>query len=225
MRRHEIAKRKKDEIAKEIYSMRETHAIAGKIIGGLRDASLNLTLEKIEAISPIFQSIYSRIEPHPTFKVTKMLAKMRNGKGRLQVGVSDPDLGENAQDALSLLSSSQLNSFAVSLFLALNLSLPSFKLQATMLDDPLQNLDSINLLGLVDVLRRFREHRQIIVSTHEPRLLGLLQRKLRPVDETETLSTITFEGWSKQGPKVKFANWQFNEGEAYVLESRPVLNS
>jgi hypothetical protein len=39
----------------------------------------------------------------------------------------------------------------------------------TVLDDPLQSLDSMNLLGLVDVLRRFRAHCQIILSTREER--------------------------------------------------------
>ena len=101
-------------------------------------------------------------------------------------------------DALPILSSSQLNSFAVSLFLALNLGLPSMRLSLVMLDDPLQSLDSINLLGLVDVLRRFREHRQLIVSTHEPRLLGLLQRKLRPVRPNERTMTIYFESWNSR---------------------------
>lgn len=58
-----------------------------------------------------------------------------------------------------------------------NLGLLSLKLDLTMLDDPLQSLNAINLLGLVDVLRSFRQHQQIIVSTHEPKLLGLLQGK------------------------------------------------
>ena len=142
---------------------------------------------------PLFQRIYSRIDPHPTFRLTKIATALERGKGLLRAGVADPDLGEEMNDALSLLSSSQLNAFAVSLFLALNLGVPSLKLDLVMLDDPLQSLDSINLLGLVDVLRRFREHRQIIVSTHETRLLGLLQRKLRPVREGQRMITHYFD--------------------------------
>jgi DNA repair exonuclease SbcCD ATPase subunit len=96
-----------------------------------------------------------------------------------------------------------MNSFAVSLFLAMNLALPSLRLGVTILDDPLQSLDSINLLGLVDVMRRFRAHRQIIVSTHEERLVGLLQRKLRPMRPDERMLTIVFESWSRQGPVMR----------------------
>lgn len=128
---------------------------------------------------------------------------MERGKGLLRATIADPDMRPETHDALPILSSSQLNSFAVSLFLALNLGLPSIRLNLTILDDPLQSLDSINLLGLIDVLRRVREHRQIIVSTHEQKLLGLLQRKLRPIDPNQRMTTVFFDGWSRQGPEVR----------------------
>ncbi len=59
--------------------------------------------------------------------------------------VTDPSL---------VLSSSQLNVLAVSTFLALNLAIDSLPLQVVALDDPLQSLDTVNLLGLADLLRR-----------------------------------------------------------------------
>jgi DNA repair exonuclease SbcCD ATPase subunit len=176
-----------------------TRVLSGQIIDGLRDASLAVTAKQITQIAPLFQRIYSRIDPHPTFRVTQIMAGMERGRGKLEVGISDPDVFARARDAGPLLSSSQMNSFAVSLFLAMNLALPSLRLGVTILDDPLQSLDSINLLGLVDVLRRFRAHRQIIVSTHEERLVGLLQRKLRPVRPSERMMTMVFESWGREG--------------------------
>jgi DNA repair exonuclease SbcCD ATPase subunit len=180
-----------------------TKVLSGKIIDGLRDASLAVTAKQITQIAPLFQRIYSRIDPHPTFRVTQIVAGMERGHGKLDVGIADPDAGAPSRDAGPLLSSSQMNSFAVSLFLAMNLALPSLRLGVTILDDPLQSLDSINLLGLVDVMRRFRAHRQIIVSTHEERLVGLLQRKLRPVRPDERMTTIVFESWSREGPVMR----------------------
>jgi DNA repair exonuclease SbcCD ATPase subunit len=194
-----------------------THAEAGKIIEGLRGASLLVTQRQIEQIAPLFQRIYSRIDPHPTFRVTQIIAGMERGRGQLSVGVLDPDTGSDLRDAGPLLSSSQLNSFAVSLFLAMNLALPSLALSVTVLDDPLQSLDSINLLGLVDVLRRFRAHRQIIVSTHEERLMGLLQRKLRPVRKGERMVTMIFEDWSREGPVFRTTRTDFDTGNQRVL--------
>ncbi|MCH8998260.1 MAG: AAA family ATPase [Proteobacteria bacterium] len=205
------------EASREIDSQDKTHALAGQIIEGLRGASLKVTRKQVENVAPLFQRIYSRIDPHPTFRVTQIVTGMERGKGLLNIGVLDPDQGDDAHEAVPILSSSQLNSFAVSLFLALNLALPSLKLDLTMLDDPFQSLDSINLLGLVDVLRRVRAHRQIIVSTHEPRFLGLLQRKLRPVRSDERMMTIIFDGWTRAGPDIRAIPMTYDRAEATVL--------
>ena len=205
------------ELKAEIEGLEKTHELAGKIIVALRRASLDVTSKQIESVQPLFQRIYSRIDPHPTFRLTQIVTALERGRGLLRTGVSDPHLGSEMYDALPILSSSQLNSFAVSLFLALNLGLPSIRLGLVMLDDPLQSLDSINLLGLVDVLRRFREHRQLIVSTHEPRLLGLLQRKLRPVRPNERMMTVYFDGWTRDGPDFRMVPSEYASDEVRVL--------
>jgi DNA repair exonuclease SbcCD ATPase subunit len=205
------------ELKAEIESLEKTHGLAGRIIEALRRASLDVTRKQIESVQPLFQRIYSRMDPHPTFRLTQITTAMERGRGLLRTGVSDPDQGFEMHDALPILSSSQLNSFAVSLFLALNLGLPSLGLNLVMLDDPLQSLDSINLLGLVDVLRRFSEHRQLIVSTHEPRLLGLLQRKLRPVRSNERMMTLYFDRWTRDGPDFRAVPSEFAEDEVRVL--------
>ncbi|MXO48639.1 AAA family ATPase [Erythrobacter vulgaris] len=198
-------------------SLDKTHELAGDIINGLRGASLAVTQRQVEQIEPIFQRIYSRIDPHPTFRVTQLAASLKNGKGQLSLGVSDPDFDSDPNEPGPLLSSSQLNSYAVSLFLAMNLALPTVNFNVTILDDPLQSLDNLNLLGLVDVLRRFRAHRQIIVSTHEERLVGLLQRKLRPAREGERMITVLFEEWQRDGPKFKSIYSQYVDEEQRVL--------
>jgi DNA repair exonuclease SbcCD ATPase subunit len=205
------------ELTDEIERLDKTHGLAGRIINGLRQASLDVTRKQIESVQPLFQRIYSRIDPHPTFRLTQIVTALERGRGLLRTGISDPNLGSEMYDALPILSSSQLNSFAVSLFLALNLGLPSMRLSLVMLDDPLQSLDSINLLGLVDVLRRFREHRQLIVSTHEPRLLGLLQRKLRPVRPYERMMTLYFDGWTRDGPDFRMIPSEYVDDEVRVL--------
>ena len=208
--------RRLDAAKSRISGEEATHALSGRMIEGLRNASLAVTAKQITQIAPLFQRIYSRIDPHPTFRVTQIVAGMERGRGQLDVGIADPEAGARARDAGPLLSSSQMNSFAVSLFLAMNLALPSLRLGVTVLDDPLQSLDSINLLGLVDVLRRFRAHRQIIVSTHEERLVGLLQRKLRPVREGERMVTIVFESWSREGPAMRTIDFEPTTGENVI---------
>jgi len=86
--------------------------------------------------------------------------------------------------------------------LALNLGVPTIPLGAAMLDDPLQSLDDVNLLGLIDLLRRTKDRRQLIVSTHDSRFGRLLARKLRPVSPDQRTLVITLAGWGRSGPTI-----------------------
>ena len=199
----------------EIGELGRTDQTVTKIIEELRMASLEIARSKIENIAPIFQRIYSRIDPHPTFKVTELVARKGRGTGAVDIKINDPNLDEK-YDAGPILSSSQLNAFAVSLFLALNLSVPDNKLGITMLDDPLQNLDKINLLGLVDVLRRIKTNKQVIISTHDERFKGLLERKLRPVRETEGLRSLVFEDWTTSGPTIRSVSTDYMSEERVI---------
>jgi hypothetical protein len=92
---------------------------------------------------------------------------------------------------------------AVAVFLAMNLGMPSLPVRAAILDDPLQSLDDLNLLGLVDLFRRLRAHRQLLVSAHDERFGQLLRRKLRPVSDQQRTLVIEFEGWTREGPQVR----------------------
>jgi len=100
--------------------------------------------------------------------------------------LTDEAESKTVTDPSVVLSSSQLNVLAVSTFLALNLAIDSLPLQIVALDDPLQSLDTVNLLGLADLLGRVGASRQVIVSTHDSRLASLLSRKLRPTEGTRT---------------------------------------
>jgi len=143
------------------------------------------------------------MDPHPAFTDVSLSTSYRGGHGRVQPFVADPTAGLKEHDPYTLFSSSQLNALAVSLFLGLNLGTATAPLQVVMLDDPLQSLDDVNLLGLVDTLRRTKALRQLLVSTHERRLAHLIQRKLRPVGNDGRTRVLSFSDWSESGPVVE----------------------
>jgi ABC-type lipoprotein export system ATPase subunit len=74
-------------------------------------------------------------------------------------------------------------------------------MSAALLDDPLQSLDNVNLLGLIDLLRQIRPERQLVVTTHDTHFGDLLERKLRPLEGQRTVR-IDLTGWSRSGPVV-----------------------
>lgn len=167
----------------------------------LRELSESLVLNELEIIEPLLRSIYASVDPHPSFKIPKLLAEMRGGRGRMWTELEDKVASIDRSVPGHVLSSSQLNVLAVVTFMAMNLSAGTLPLNLAALDDPLQSLDNVNLLGLADLLRRTRARRQLMVSTHDDRLAGLLQRKLRPVGTDQRTTVITFEGWDRAGPR------------------------
>jgi predicted ATPase len=143
------------------------------------------------------------MDPHPAFTDISRATSYPGGHGRIKPLVADPTAGLKDRDPYTLFSSSQLNALAVSLFLGLNLGTREAPLEAVMLDDPLQSLDDVNLLGLVDTLRRTKALRQLVVSTHDRRFANLLQRKLRPVGNDGRTRIFSFSDWSDQGPIIE----------------------
>jgi hypothetical protein len=169
----------------------------------LRELSESLVVSELETIEPLLRRIYASVDPHPSFKVVKLLAEMRRGRGHMWTELDDTVGQVPGAVPGHVLSSSQLNVLAVVTFMAMNLSAGTLPLNLVALDDPLQSLDNVNLLGLADLLRRTRPRRQVMVSTHDDRLAGLLERKLRPVAEDQRTTVITFDGWDRSGPRVQ----------------------
>ncbi|MFI5352358.1 MAG: AAA family ATPase [Candidatus Binatales bacterium] len=196
--RRETASRDKD-----IADRNRTGDRAQSVIEALREAASGVVEERLREIGPLLQNIYARIDPHPTFRAVTFLSEVVRGHGRLSTVLSDPIEDKQCDVPAVVLSSSQINALGVSVFLALNIGIGNAPLSVAMLDDPLQSLDDINLLGLVDLFRRAMRRRQLLVSTHDAHFGALLARKLRPSRERHSALVIELEGWGRQGPTVR----------------------
>ena len=195
----------KDQLSKsqaELFLRQRTWELATSVLDALREASTDFVDSELKRIEPLLQRIYARIDPHPSFRVVRFLTSFAYRRGRLLMSMFDPSAQLSSDAPEVILSSSQLNALAVSVFLSLNLGVSTLPLQAAILDDPLQSLDDINLLGVVDLLRRTRDARQLLVSTHDYRFGDLLAKKLRPVSDIQRTRVIEFEGWTRQGPTI-----------------------
>lgn len=73
------------------------------------------------------------------------------------------------------MSSGQLAALVISFTLALNKRYSTNKL--LFVDDPIQTLDELNIVGLIDVLRNEFHDRQIFISTHEDQMSAYIRYK------------------------------------------------
>ena len=194
-----------------------TKELATRMIDGLRSAGDELVSERLRAIEPLARRIYRRIDPHPAFTNVHLKSWLLRGKGHMAPQLEDPVSQKVTDQPGLVLSSSQANAVAVAIFLAVNLGVGDLPLDAAMLDDPLQSLDDVNLLGLIDLLRRVKRQRQLIVSTHDTRFGQLLARKLRPTDPGGRTAVIELRDWQPGGPQVLQRSVQPTERQFQVV--------
>ncbi|WLH23490.1 hypothetical protein PSH76_26305 [Pseudomonas sp. FP215] len=129
----------------------------------------------------LINAIYKKIDPHPSFKKVEFKADFDSDKPGLNIVVSD----ENGAYISPILyfSAAQSNILSLSVFLASALHAKDDNgdpVDVVMIDDPIQSMDSINILSTIDLLRSIclQFKKQVIISTHDENFFGLLQRKI-----------------------------------------------
>lgn len=150
----------------------------------------------------LINSIYGKIDPHPSFKKVDFVPEFdESNSPKLNIIITD-DNGDIISPSLYF-SSAQLNILSLSVFLARALHAKDndgVSLDVILIDDPIQSMDSINVLAMIDLLRNIsvKFDKQIIISTHDENFFGLLQRKI----PTEVLGSkfLTLESFGVVSP-------------------------
>lgn len=130
----------------------------------------------------LINKIYKKIDPHPFFKDVKFECVFNEDeKPRLEVYLYEKDSHTPISPSLYF-SSAQLNILSLSIFLAraLHVEHKGKPVNAILIDDPIQSMDSINVLATIDLLRNISKKfdKQIILSTHDENFHELLKLKL-----------------------------------------------
>jgi len=135
--------------------------------------------------TPLINAIYKKIDPHPDYKEIEFECDFAENKPRLQIYTTSFDeSGKVLKSVPSLyFSTAQVNILSLSIFLARALKTKDDKgkpVDCIFIDDPIQSMDSINILSFIDLFRGLTVSldKQLIVSTHEENFHLLLQKKI-----------------------------------------------
>ncbi|MBF9254616.1 hypothetical protein I2I11_15025 [Pontibacter sp. 172403-2] len=128
----------------------------------------------------LINDLYRKIDPHPDFKEVLFRADLDAETPRLNIFVRN----KTNQDILIpnlYFSTAQINILSLSIFLASALNTPGY--ECIFIDDPIQSMDSVNILSTIDLLRSImlNYNKQIILSTHDETFFNLLKKKM-PVE-------------------------------------------
>lgn len=177
-----VHKKKKEELIK----LKEEQKTKKNIATQLSDEKKNLEKKINQDVESFFHEdlinkIYEKIDPHPDYKNVKFECSFENGTGRLSIFVKN-DNGVLISPSLYY-STAQLNVLSLSVFLAKALHAKddnNNSIDTIFIDDPIQSMDSINVLAIIDLLRSLviNHNKQIILSTHDENFHLLLQKKI-----------------------------------------------
>ncbi|MER2121408.1 MAG: hypothetical protein ABS935_14145 [Solibacillus sp.] len=151
-------------------------------LNALRDKLLRYIKLKIENVFDLqsINSIFQMINPHQ--RLTEIGFEIEVDKeGFLGLNIL---CGENNNEIKEesptlYLSSAQVNILSLSIFFASALQNAN-DFESILLDDPLQHLDGLNTLSLIDLLRIicFKYNKQVILSTHDMNFYNLCRKKI-----------------------------------------------
>ncbi len=137
------------------------------------------------------KKIIRDIEPLLHVYTAKILQQKFNGKS---IFISADEKIENIQlinsvedkqDILYSMSSGQLSAVALAFLLCMNQVYGSRRTCSVLLiDDPVQTIDDVNMVGIVDILRYGFADRQIFVSTHEQKFEWFLRYRYAKAGKT-----------------------------------------
>ena len=179
-----------------------TLATRRRLIEGATDMATKVVGEAFTELEPVVQDLFCRLAPHPTFDRLSFSHEVYYRQGSSIPLAIDQQAKRQISPAIGF-SSAQANVAALCYFLALAFASSEADFGFVLLDDPLQSMDDVNVLGFSDLCRFLRKEKQLIISTHEDRLCHLLRRKLISRDAPIQTLILNFSSWNRSGPYIE----------------------
>jgi DNA repair exonuclease SbcCD ATPase subunit len=206
---------KVDALAKRGAAYSQASGMLGDLVGAARRAERRVVESFIRRFKDPIQEAYRWLAPHPLFDKLDFEFDEFDQAGELYFSVSD---GATHLNPSTTFSSAQANALALSVFLALNAGQQWSPLTATLIDDPIQNQDDVNVLSLIDLLRNSSRDRQLVISTSVSHLQRLFLDKLRPTMEGKRLVAHTFNSLLPEGPDIRREVVEFIPGRSVLQD-------
>jgi exonuclease SbcC len=143
-----------------------------------------------DSLNTAWKDLFVRLAPDEPFVPAFALPESTRGAVEATLETLHRDGGKGGNPR-AMLSAGNLNTAALTLFLALHLSAKS-SLPWLIIDDPVQSMDEVHISQFAALLRTLaKQHgRQIIIAVHEKPLFDYLTLELSPSFDGDTLVTV-----------------------------------
>jgi exonuclease SbcC len=167
----------------------ERRNLAKRMADAARDARTDIVRRVFnQSLNAVWRELFIRLAPDEPFVPAFALPQDGPIAAALETIHRQGDRGGSPG---AMLSSGNLNTAALTLFLALHLAAES-RLPFLVLDDPVQSMDEVHISQLAALLRTLsKAHgRQILIAVHEKPLFDYLALELSPSFQDDQLITL-----------------------------------
>jgi hypothetical protein len=189
-----------DAMRSRLRSYSDAESFLEQIVEASKSAERELLEELVTSFHQPISEAYRWLSPHPLFTDLTFRFGKFDDAGELYFSVARGDAELNPAATFS---AAQANALALAVFLALNTAQGWSPLDVALIDDPVQHMDTVNVLSLVDLLRSVAEGRQLLFSTSSVQLQDLLADKLRPTKPGRQLLSYHFVSLTEDGPALQ----------------------
>lgn len=144
-----------------------------------------------DRLNRVWRDLFIRLAPMEPFVPAFRIPVSSTQKLQPKLITNHRDGGEAGGAPGAMLSAGNLNTAALTLFVALHLSVPT-ELPWLILDDPVQSMDDVHISHFAALLRTLsKEHdRQVVIAIHDRQLFEYLKLELSPAFPEDSLLTL-----------------------------------
>lgn len=144
-----------------------------------------------DRLNLVWRDLFVRLAPGEPFIPAFRIPESATERLQPKLITEHRDGGEVGGTPGSMLSAGNLNTGALSLFIALHLSVPR-ELPCLILDDPVQSMDDVHIAHFAALLKTLsKEHgRQVVIAVHDRQLFEYLKLELSPAFPEDSLLTL-----------------------------------
>lgn len=193
------------DLKRRVDTSRQGEALMSQWVSSLENLEAEVIKRQVDVIGshlrrlePIAQQLYYRLNAHPIFGNVRI--KVNENTHGLDIeaatSIGGRLIADKAVSPSAFFSDAQMNSLAITVFLAGALSQQWSAFGTILIDDPIQQMDEMNVVAFLDLLRGLSSRRQFIVFTCNRDFYLLALEKMNCLNKAKKGS---FRGYRLEG--------------------------
>jgi DNA repair protein SbcC/Rad50 len=171
-----------------------------------------------DRLNRVWRDLFVRLAPGEPFVPAFRIPSSATQKLQPRLITEFRDDSEPGGTPGAMLSAGNLNTAALTLFIALHLSAHK-ELPWLILDDPVQSMDDVHIAHFAALLRTLsKEHgRQILIAVHDRQLFEYLKLELSPAFSEDSLLTLELSRGARRDSVCISRRYSFKQETAFVV--------